>query len=93
MMIRLVKNDRGVALLVTLGILTVLTVAALELNRRSRAAIVDAALLRDQITLLHMAAAGVEGARALWGDDEPTVRQQQSRLDSIRRAREASFGR
>ncbi|UCD88687.1 MAG: general secretion pathway protein GspK [Desulfobacterales bacterium] len=65
MISRLLGNNRGIALLVTLGVITVLIVATLEMNRHTRSALFSAAATRDRMTLSQMAASGIHAAKAL----------------------------
>ena len=53
------KNNRGIALLITLTVITILAVVTMELNREARFTAVAAALNRDRLTLFHMASAGI----------------------------------
>ena len=70
MLFKAITNDRGIALLVTLTIITVLIVAALDMNRRVRAAVYSAAVTRDRITLLQMASSGIHAAQAMLINDK-----------------------
>jgi len=63
-------NNRGIALLITISITTILVAAALEYNRRARFAVVSAAAARDRLTLSYMAASGVHAAMALLVKDK-----------------------
>ncbi len=65
MPIKALKNNRGIALLVTLSVVTVMVVASLEMNRKVRSAVFSAAADRDRITLLHMASSGINVAEAM----------------------------
>jgi general secretion pathway protein K len=64
------KNRRGVALLVTLSVMTVLVAASLEYNRRARFELVSSAAARDQLTMTEMAKAGVQVAMAVLAKDK-----------------------
>mgnify|MGYP001064198226 CR=1 FL=1 len=63
-------NRRGIALLVTLSVMTILVAAALEYNRRARFALTVAAAGRDHLTMSQMAAAGVHAAMAILAMDK-----------------------
>jgi general secretion pathway protein K len=65
MPIKALKNNRGIALLVTLSVATVMVVASLEMNKKVRSAVFSAAAARDRITLFHMASSGVNVAEAM----------------------------
>ncbi|MEJ2658282.1 MAG: general secretion pathway protein GspK [Desulfobacterales bacterium] len=65
MPIKVLKNNRGIALLVTLSVVTVMVAASLEMNKKARSAIFSAAATRDRITLLHMASSGVNVAEEM----------------------------
>jgi general secretion pathway protein K len=56
------SNQRGIAVLVTLTVATVLIVMTLELNRKVRSAVISAATYRDRTTLHQMAVSGVNAA-------------------------------
>jgi len=59
-----------VALLITLGVTTVLVAAALEYNRRARYAVVSSAAARNDLSMTEMAAAGVHVAMAILAKDK-----------------------
>jgi general secretion pathway protein K len=65
MIFKILGNRRGIALLVTLTVITVLIAATLEMNRKTRSALFSAATTRDRITLSQMAASGVHAAKAI----------------------------
>ena len=71
-------NEKGMALLVTLAIITILIASGLELNRRVRAAVVGTAATRDRLTLSLMAASGIHTAMAMLIKDKS-----ESPVDSI----------
>jgi len=70
MMFKAFNNDRGVALLITLSIITVLVVITLELNRKARYTAISAALNRDRLTLNYMASAGIQAGMSLLVKDK-----------------------
>jgi len=70
MMIKFLKNSQGIALLVTLSIITILIAVSLEMNKKMRSAVFSAATTRDRITLLHMASSGVNLAAAILVKDK-----------------------
>ncbi|MDX9817285.1 MAG: hypothetical protein RBT16_00115, partial [Desulfococcus multivorans] len=61
----ILKNSQGMALLITISVITVLIAGGLELNRRVRAAVVSAAATRDRTTLSLMASSGIHAAMAM----------------------------
>jgi general secretion pathway protein K len=65
MPMKALNNNRGIALLVTLSVMTVMVAASLEMNKKVRSAVFSAAAARDRITLLHMASSGVNVAEAM----------------------------
>jgi len=67
---KIMHNNQGIALLITISITTILVAAALEFNRRARFAVVSAAAARDRLTLSYMAASGVQAAMALLAKDK-----------------------
>ncbi|MDH3568249.1 MAG: type II secretion system protein GspK, partial [Desulfobacteraceae bacterium] len=63
-------NNRGIALLVTLAIITILIPVTLEMNRKMLSAVFSAAATRDRITLLNMASSGIEIGKAMLVKDK-----------------------
>jgi general secretion pathway protein K len=70
MLLKITQNNRGIALLITISVTTILVAAALEYNRRARFAVISAAAARDRLTLSYMASAGVNAAMALLVKDK-----------------------
>ncbi|MBW1957212.1 MAG: general secretion pathway protein GspK [Deltaproteobacteria bacterium] len=62
---KILRNHRGIALLVTVTIITILIAVALEMNRKTRSVVFSAAASRDRITLSHMASSGIDIAKAI----------------------------
>ncbi|MGA2525609.1 MAG: type II secretion system minor pseudopilin GspK [Smithellaceae bacterium] len=58
-------NNRGIALITVILIVSILVAVAIELNRSTRAAIYDAANLSDGIKLTYIAKSGFYGAAAI----------------------------
>jgi general secretion pathway protein K len=58
-------NNRGIALITVILIVSILVAVAIELNRSSRVAIYDAANLSDGIKLTYIAKSGFYGAAAI----------------------------
>jgi general secretion pathway protein K len=67
---KVMMDQRGVALLLALGITTVLIAVSLEANRRIRAAVYATATGRDRLVLIQMATSAVHGAMALLSADD-----------------------
>ena len=61
-------NNRGIALITVILIISIIVAIAIELNRSTRAAIYDAANLSDGIKLIYIAKSGFYGAAALLSD-------------------------
>lgn len=59
------SNNRGIALLITISIMTVLIAGVLEWNRKVRTSVVVSATARDRVTLSYMAASGIHAAMAM----------------------------
>lgn len=74
----LIRNRRGVALLITLSIITVLVAVTLELNRRVRESVVASRTARDRLTLRAMTTSAIHAGMALLIRDKETTT-----LDSI----------
>jgi general secretion pathway protein K len=68
--LRFIRDQRGVALLITLSVTTLLVTMALEYNRRARYAVIAAAAARDYLTMTEMASAGVQVAMAILAKDK-----------------------
>lgn len=64
------SGRRGIALLITLSVMTILVTTALEYNRRARYAVIAAAAARNQLTLTQMAEGGVAAAMAVLAKDK-----------------------
>ncbi len=73
-----IKNNRGMALLLTLTIITLLVVVSLEFNRKVRTAVFATATSRDRLTLTYKAASGINLAMAVLLKDK-----KDSKTDSI----------
>ncbi len=71
-------GNRGIALLITLAVTTVLVTTVLEMNRRARFGLGTAAVMRDRASLVLMAEAGLQVAMAVLIKDKLT-----SRTDTI----------
>ena len=76
--LKIFKSNRGIALLITISVTTILVAAALEYNRRARFAVISTATTRDHLTMSNMAAAGVYAAMALLIKDKS-----ESKFDSL----------
>lgn len=72
------NNRHGIALLITLVVITVLVAAILALNTRARSAIASASAVRDRFTLSQMAASGVHTAMGILVQDK-----KDSEIDSV----------
>ncbi len=70
MPIKTIRDNRGIALLVTLTVITIIIVSALEMNRKMRSAVISSASTRDRITLLQMASSGIHAANAVLVKDK-----------------------
>jgi general secretion pathway protein K len=77
-MAKTIRNNRGIALLLTISVTTILVALALEYNRRARFAVVSTAVTRDRLTLSHMASSGIHAAMALLAKDRA-----ESNIDSF----------
>jgi general secretion pathway protein K len=76
--LNILRGNRGIALLITLSVTTILVAAALEYNRRARFAVISTAALRDRLTLSFMASSGIHTAMALLAKDRA-----ESNFDSL----------
>lgn len=64
------RNNRGIALLITLSVTTILVTVALEYNRRARFTVISTAATRNAVSLTQMAAAGVHVGMAILAKDK-----------------------
>ena len=71
-------GNRGIALIVTLTLITLLVTLSLELNRQIRGSVIDSAMFRDRTTLRHMLRSGVNIAEGLLVRDK-----QDTEVDSV----------
>jgi general secretion pathway protein K len=81
-----VLNNRGIALITVILIISILVAVAIELNRSSRAAIYDAANLSDGIKLTYIAKSGFYGAAALLtnsNNDNVTLRDNWAKSEML----------
>ena len=76
--LNILRADRGIALLITLSITTILVATALEYNRRARFEVISTAAVRDRVTLSQMAVSGIHAAMALLVKDK-----MESNFDSL----------
>lgn len=67
---QILNNNRGIALLITISVTTILVAVALEYNRRARFAIISAASVRNRMTMSYMASSGVQAAMAMLVKDK-----------------------
>lgn len=74
-------NARGIALLVTVAILSVMVAVTLEMNRRGRSTATRSVIERNRMTLSAMASSGVQAAMAILIRDKAD-----SEIDSIQEA-------
>ncbi len=75
---KILRSDRGIALLITISVTTILVAAALEYNRRARFEVISTAAVRDRMTLSYVASSGVHTAMALLIKDKA-----ESNFDSL----------
>ncbi len=74
----ILKNNHGIALLITLSITTVLIAVSLELRRNAGSAVMTTAAARDRLTLLHISSSGINAAMAMLIKDK-----KESEIDSM----------
>ena len=65
-----IHNNRGMALLITLAVTTLLVVTTIELNRRARATVIATAAVRDRHRLSEILASGINVAMAMLVEDK-----------------------
>ena len=67
---RFAFNNRGVALLITLTIVTLMIAVALELHQKARATVISNSVVRDRAYLSEMAFSGIQAAMAVLVKDK-----------------------
>ena len=58
-------NNRGIALIITLTVITILVAVTFELNRQIQAAVTDSSIVRDRLTISHMIKSGINIAESI----------------------------
>jgi len=76
---KLWKDRQGIAILITITVITLLIATVLELNRRASEAAEYTAVARDRLTLSHMTSSGIHMAMALLLKDK----KEAGEVDSI----------
>ena len=61
----LIRNNRGIALLLTVSVTTILVAVVLEYNRQARVTLISTAAMRNSITLYQMTVSGIHLAMAM----------------------------
>jgi len=64
------KNNKGIALIITLTVITLLVTVTFELNRQLQASVENSAIIRDRLILSHMISSGIEVANAILVQDK-----------------------
>ena len=67
---KLFSDNRGIALLITLSVTTLLVAVAIEYNRRARFSVISTAMARNGVSLRQMAAGGVHAGMAILVKDK-----------------------
>jgi general secretion pathway protein K len=84
MIAKILKNDRGIALVVTIAVVTLLIAAALELNRKTRSGVMLSAASRDRLTLSYIASSGIHiGMAMLMKDKKDDLLKLNKAVDSV----------
>ncbi len=88
-MIGFVGNNRGVALLVTVTLVTLMVAVSLELNQKVRTTVVTSAVVRDRVILSEMAFSGIHAAMVIMVKDKmestvDTLQQDRPNLESTK---------
>jgi len=58
-------NNRGIALIITLTVITILVAVTFELNRQIQAAVTDSSIVRDRLIISHMIKSGINVAESI----------------------------
>ncbi|MFZ2631000.1 MAG: general secretion pathway protein GspK [Desulfosalsimonadaceae bacterium] len=72
------RNNKGIALILTLSVIVVLVAVTFELNWQIQGSVTGAAVMRDRLVLSHMIDSGVEIAQAILIKDKDN-----SEIDSV----------
>ncbi len=78
MPVDLVKNNRGVAIIITLTVIALILTVAFELNRKAGASVEFAGVTRDKVALSYMASSGIHMGMALLNKDRNEAGNTQS---------------
>ena len=60
-----IRDNRGMALLLTVSVTTILVAATLEYNRQARVSLISTAAMRNSITLSQMSTSGIHAGMAI----------------------------
>lgn len=88
------SNQRGIALIVVILMISVIVVLTIQLNRASRAELYDAANLSDGIRLRYVAKSGFNAVQALLLNHKPnfdTLTQEWAKTDELSKSFENAF--
>ncbi|MBU0995643.1 MAG: general secretion pathway protein GspK [Proteobacteria bacterium] len=80
---KVVNNEKGIAILITLTIITILISVALELNRRVRSEVISAAVTRDTLVMDQMAASGIHIGIGILISDKEKDEKNHKLVDSV----------
>ena len=69
-MYKIISNNRGIALILTISVISLLIIISLALNKSMRFALTSAASTKDRITLYHMASSGIYAGIAILVKDK-----------------------
>ena len=61
----IIRDNRGIALLLTVSVTTILVAATLEYNRQARVSLMSTAAMRNSITLSQMSTSGIHAGMAI----------------------------
>jgi len=78
MPVDLVKNNRGVAIIITLTVIALILTVAFELNRKAGASVEFAGVTRDKVALSYMTSSGIHMGMALLSKDRNEAGNTQS---------------
>ncbi len=76
-------NDKGVALFITIAVITLLIAFTIEMNRTARSTIDSAVITRDRSFLSHMAYSGINIGMAVLVSDKRKDEEEKKKVDSI----------
>ncbi len=80
---KVLGNNRGVALVVTIAVVILLITVTMELNRKVRTGVISASAARDRMTLSYMASSGIHIGMAMLMADKKKDLKENKEIDTV----------